>query len=91
LSGAIQATFKRRKTILAPEMPLALTPEFCGNPLKLTQWKAFVSRSRLKLPVGDFEQVVAEIRRFLEIPVVAAGQGKRLRARWPKGGPWADL
>jgi hypothetical protein len=91
LSGAIQATFKRRKTILAPEMPFALTPEFCDDPPKLTQGKAFVSRSRLKLPVGDFEQVVAEIRRFLGIPVAAASQGKRLRALWPKGGPWLDL
>jgi hypothetical protein len=88
LSAAIQATFKRRKTALTTTMPLALTPEFSGNPLKQTQWKAFVRRSRLKLATEGLEQVVVEIRSFLEAPVVAASQGERLKAAWAKGGPW---
>ena len=55
-------------------MPLALTPEFSSDPLKQTQWKAFVRRSRLKLATEGLEQVVVEIRSFLEAPVVAAGR-----------------
>lgn len=88
LSAAIQATFKRRKTALTPTMPLALTSEFSGDPLKQTQWKAFVRRSRLKLATEGLEQVVAEIKSFLETPVVAASKGEKLKAAWPKGGPW---
>jgi len=88
LSAAIQATFKRRTTALTPTMPLALTSDFSGNPLKQTQWKAFVRRSRLKLATEGLEQVVAEIKSFLETPVVAASQGDRLKAAWAKGGPW---
>ena len=88
LSAAIQATFKRRKTALTPTLPLALTSEFSGNPLKQTQWKAFVRRSRLKLATEGLEQVVVQIRSFLEAPVVAASQGERLKVAWAQGGPW---
>ena len=88
LSAAIHATFKRRKTALTPTMPLALTSDFSGDPLKQTQWKAFVRRSRLKLATESLEQVVVQIRSFLEAPVVAASQGERLKAAWAKGGPW---
>lgn len=91
LSAAIQATFKRRTTALTPTMPLALTLEFTSDPLKQTQWKAFVRRSRLKLATEGLEQVVAEIKSFLETPVVAASQGERLIAVWAKGGPWKPL
>lgn len=88
LSAAIQATFKRRTTVLTPTMPPALTSEFTGDPLKQTQWRAFVRRSRLKLATEGLEQVAVEIKSFLEAPVVAASQGERLRAAWAKGGPW---
>jgi hypothetical protein len=91
LSAAIQATFKRRKTALTPTMPLALTSDFSGDPLKQTQWKAFVRRSRLKLAAEGLEQVVVGIRNFLEAPVVAASQGERPKAAWAKGGPWKPL
>lgn len=87
----IQATFKRRKTALTHTMPLALTLEFSSDPLKQTQWKAFVRRSRLKLATERLEQVIAEIKSFLEAPVVAASHGEKLKSVWPKGGPWKPL
>jgi hypothetical protein len=88
LSAAIHATFKRRKTALMATMPLALTSEFSGHPLKQTQWKAFVRRSRLNLATEGLDQVVVQIRSFLEAPVVAASKEERLKAAWAKGGPW---
>ncbi len=88
LAAAIQATFKRRKTSLTATMPLALTSEFSNDPLKQTQWKAFVRRSRLKLATEGLERVVAEIKDFLELPVIAASKGESLRLAWTKGGPW---
>ncbi len=83
MSAAIQATFKRRKTVLSATMPLGLTSQFSGDPSKQTQWKAFVRRSKLKLATEGLEQVVVEIRNFLEAPVIAASQGEKLKA----GGP----
>jgi Nucleotidyl transferase AbiEii toxin, Type IV TA system len=91
LSAAIRATFKRRKTALTAIMPLALGADFSGNPLKQTQWKAFVRRSRLKLPTEGLERVVAGIKTFLEAPAVAVSKGERLEAAWVKGGPWKLL
>lgn len=88
LSAAIRATFKRRATALTPTMPPALTSGFGCDPLKQTQWKAFVSRSRLKLATGRLEDIVAEIRNFLEAPVTAASKGKRMKAVWDKRGVW---
>jgi len=69
-------------------MPLALTSEFSRDPLKQTQWKAFVGRSRLRLAGEGLERVVAEIRKFMEAPVVAASKEDSLKAVWAKGGPW---
>ena len=88
LSGAIAATFRRRQTTLPSTVPLALTPEFSGSPVKQTQWAAFVRRSRLKLATEGFEEVVAAIRGFLEAPQIAASQERRLMATWTHGGPW---
>jgi Nucleotidyl transferase AbiEii toxin, Type IV TA system len=90
LSAAIRATFKRRKTALTATMPQALTSEFSNDPLKQSQWKAFVRRSRLKLADEGLEGVVAEIRDFLESPVVAASKGESLKLAWAKGGPWGS-
>ena len=91
LSTAIQATFKRRKTALIPTMPLALTSEFSNDASKQRQWEAFMRRSRLKMAAEGLERVVAEIREFLEAPVVAASKGERLKSVWAKGGPWKSL
>jgi predicted nucleotidyltransferase component of viral defense system len=88
LSGAIEATFRRRQTTLPSTVPLALTPEFSGSPVKQAQWGAFVRRSRLKLATEGFEKVVVAIGDFLEAPQIAASQGEKLRATWAKGGPW---
>jgi predicted nucleotidyltransferase component of viral defense system len=90
-SAAIQATFKRRKTAPTPTMPLALTSEFSRHPSKQTQWKAFVGLSRLRLAGEGLERVVAEIRKFMEAPVVAASKEESLKAVWAKGGPWRPL
>jgi hypothetical protein len=88
LSAAIGATFQRRKTPLPSTVPLALTPEFSGSPVKQAQWAAFVRRSRLKLATEGFERVVGAIKDFLETPQVAASQGQKLRATRARGGPW---
>jgi len=47
LSNAIKTTFETRGTAVPLESPLALTPEFYEDQQKNSQWKAFLSKSRL--------------------------------------------
>lgn len=88
LSAAIQATFKRRKTVLTETLPLALTSEFSNNAEKQMQWKAFITRTRLKLAAEKLEHVVMGIREFLEAPVTAISKREQFKSVWAKGGPW---
>lgn len=70
LSRSIQKTFKRRKTQLSSEIPLALTNEFTKDPAKQTQWKAFLRKNKL---ITDHEPnlsfVAEHIKNFL-MPLV---------------------
>lgn len=91
LSSAIAATFRRRKTALPTGTPTALTATFSGDTVKRRQWEAFVRRSRLKVPVESLDQVVEEIREFLEMPMLAVRRGEALKANWRKGGPWKRI
>jgi hypothetical protein len=45
LRRAIQATFKRRKTALPAEPPLALTSEYGTDAVKVKQWQAFLRKN----------------------------------------------
>ncbi len=88
LVAAITATFDRRRTALPSEVPRVLSAEFGRNDDKLTQWNAFLRRSRLDAPAGDFAEVVEEIARFLLPPLHAASTGRPFTLVWAPGGPW---
>lgn len=72
LASAIAATFARRKTPLPQEVPLGLSDEFAQDAGKKAQWKGFLGKNRLDAP--SLEEVVAEVRRFVEPPLKAAFQ-----------------
>jgi predicted nucleotidyltransferase component of viral defense system len=61
---AIQATFDRRQTQQPTGIPLGLSKEFALDALKTSQWNAFVTRSKLKVP--DFAALVDELRRMVD-------------------------
>jgi len=63
LSSAIQATFKRRSTVLPTDPPLGLTAAFATDPQKQIQWRAFC-RDIGQEP-GSLTEVVSELRAFL--------------------------
>ena len=48
LGLAIRNTFERRETPLPDETPIALTNDFYLDPMKQTQWAAFLRKSRLE-------------------------------------------
>jgi hypothetical protein len=88
LVKAIKATFKRRKTDVPAEAPLALTEDFGHVGTKLIQWNAFVRKGGLERQMPGFPDVLSLLRTFLLPPLKAAsGQGST-PGRWDAGGPW---
>jgi hypothetical protein len=88
LSTAIKATFKRRQTQLVTGVPLGVSDDFATDTVKLTQWRAFIRRGRLKYQETNLAVVVESVRNFLLPPAIAAANEQAFAAEWPKGGPW---
>lgn len=70
LAQAIAATFARRDTPLPASLPAGLTAAFAHDPLKQTQWLAFLRKNRLAAP--DLGEVVAELAAFSQTPLTRA-------------------
>ena len=90
LAGAIQATFERRRSPLPQDPPLALTDTFASDPIKQTQWRAFLRRIQ---PQGQTSPAgLGELCTFLQgflMPLLRVlGREEVFRAAWPPGGPW---
>jgi hypothetical protein len=91
LRNAIHATFKRRRTALPKEVPVGLMPEFVADAGKLSQWQAFIRRSRLVSTNLSLKAVVRTIADFIIPPSVKAAESKSFRQIWPRGGPWQPM
>lgn len=90
LGKAVAATFRRRRTSLPAEIPIALTDEFSGDPIKQTQWQAFVRRGRLAAKDASLGDVMELVRSFFLPVFTAARDGDSALATWSPGGPWCD-
>jgi len=88
LTKAIKATFKRRKTDIPKQSPLALTEEFGNDHMKVVQWKAFVRKSGLEHEVPEFPDVLSRLRAFL-MPALKAASGLAPTPQdWSMDGFW---
>lgn len=87
LQRAIEATFERRQTRFPLEIPIALTEEFSQAPDRAKQWKIFLHRHGLASE-KSFEQVIEEIRLFIQPILRASATGQEFTFFWPAGGPW---
>lgn len=88
LVKAVKATFKRRKTEIPAEIPIALTDEFGKDEAKAMQWQAFIRKNDLEGGTPKFLTVLANLRDFL-LPLLEAGVGKAdVPNEWSAGGPW---
>jgi predicted nucleotidyltransferase component of viral defense system len=88
LTAAIKATFKRRKTEVPHETPLALREDFGRDNMKSVQWKAFVRKAGLQKDMPELQKVLLDLRKFLLLPLKgASGQGQ-IPKSWGAGGPW---
>lgn len=88
LVSAVRSTFERRKTAIPNAMPVALTPVFAGDPVKVQQWNAFLDRSSLRQIPNDFPTIVEKIAQFLRPVLAAARQETAFLQSWLPGGPW---
>ena len=88
LSTAIQATFQRRQTPLPQSPPLALTPEFTADTQKLTQWKAFVRKSKLPTDGIALPQIADVLAEFLMPPTLALIEETEFNKTWSLDGQW---
>lgn len=68
LRQAIHNTFKCRSVPMPVDMPESWTPEFALNPMKATQWAAFLRKNKTVTAPADFSVVVGRIAAFL-VPV----------------------
>jgi hypothetical protein len=89
LSDAIKATFKRRRTEIPVDTPLALTDEFSGDSQKAKQWEAFIKKGNLNHDQATLAAVAADISRFAMPPFQALRGSEVFSLTWPKGGPWS--
>jgi predicted nucleotidyltransferase component of viral defense system len=85
---AIRATFGRRQTALPSGAPIALTDKFSLDPLKISQWTAFLRKSGLKDQEMSLAEIVSLLENFLLPPAQAAQTGERFLHRWTPPGSW---
>ncbi len=88
LTQAITATFAHRNTAIPSETPIALTTEFADNPMKITQWTAFLRRNQLMVDGASFGDIIAALSTFLLPPMQALAQGIPFSQHWVAGTQW---
>ena len=90
IASAIQNTFNRRKTPLPTGTPEAFQSSFIQNPLKQTQWQAFVRKTRFIKVEKDFGKTIEYVRSFLLLPIDSIVKTNLFEMTWSPGGPWLD-
>ena len=86
LARAIEATFKRRETVLPGSAPIALTATFHGEKRKTMAYKAFLRAHGL--PKGSsLEEVCRDIEALLMPLCLALKSGSLVSTQW-SGGRW---
>ena len=88
LARAVGATFERRHTTISQTLPVALTPRFYANTVRIEQWRGYLDRNELPGAPSDFSIVGERLRTFLGEPWDAMAQGSGFTGSWTEGGPW---
>jgi predicted nucleotidyltransferase component of viral defense system len=90
VSEAIENTFRQRKTTLPKRVPPGIHEAFVENPLKQTQWKAFVRKNEFPKIETDFGKTIKVVRSFVMPPLESLTASKRFEQTWAPGGPWQE-
>jgi predicted nucleotidyltransferase component of viral defense system len=87
LSAAILNTFKKRNTEIPRNLSEAISDKYAIR--QENQWQAFLCNSNLdQKDIPNFEQVIAEIKKFIDPILSEASQGIRLISNWNPSGYW---
>ena len=89
LVEAIEKTFSHRGTTITPE-PTAFSLAFASEPSKVTQWQAFLRKSKLQDAPSDLSLVVQAIAAFLGPPAAALNERRHFPHIWNAPGPWVS-
>ncbi len=93
LKEAIAATFQKRGTAVPASIPIALTPMFYENDVKVKAWNAFLKASSLKASLSPKERALSVACRKTEVlvmPVVRAIiEAHPLHRKW-RYGEWTE-
>ncbi|HRX49263.1 MAG TPA: nucleotidyl transferase AbiEii/AbiGii toxin family protein [Spirochaetota bacterium] len=87
LSDSIRSTFNNRETEI-PVEPVFLQDSFREDPLKQTQWKAFIRKTGVDNKIADFKDTVSHIEGFIKPVLTAIVEDKSFDYKWKSGGPW---
>jgi hypothetical protein len=86
LSEAIKLTLKQRGTDL-PDKIVAFSQEFIAT--KQIQWNAFRKKLKQDYVPSEFENIVMQVKKFLDPIASALTLEKSPPSKWPAPGPWA--
>lgn len=89
LSMAVTQTFQNWQTAINPQ-PVALTATFANDPIKQTQWKGFLRKSRLDVAPPQLTDVIDAIGGFLLPLASALSTGQTFSSEWHPPGPWKN-
>lgn len=87
LSTAIHKTFENRGTDI-PSQPTIFRDSFAKDPIKETQWRAFIRKTRLDNVPASFAEAVSAITAFLEPVIAALVAEDDFCKTWKAPGPW---
>ena len=87
LSTAILNTFKKRNTEIPQNLSEAISDNYAIR--QENQWQAFLRNSNLDdKNIPAFEQVVNEIKKFIDPVLAETSQGAKLLSDWHPSGYW---
>lgn len=88
LADAIRQTFKRRRTRVPQETPVALTSRFWTDERRSEQLRVFGGRTGLRVGPDAAEEILAALQPFLLPLLDDVRRGESIAGAWPPGGPW---
>jgi len=84
LKQAIAGTFKRRNTDYPTDFPIAFSEEFYLNPMKVSQWNAFIRKIKPVKAPNSLQEAIVCIKDFLSV-FISEATGY---SRWLAGKGW---
>ena len=87
IAEAVEKTFENRKTPLNPNTVI-FDSSFGKDAVRNVQWQGFIRKAKLVNAPDLFQDVIAELKVFLEPIVSSIDRGQIFTSRWTAPGPW---